>query len=714
MDMRPEDDKLFLDIVVPDIPDLQIRRQVKWLAGKRLLVEDSADVSAAAADGLARAVECCDTDGDPEKQKEQLGELEKYGELLFDAAFGIDNWKVILAAVVAAEAPYLEVAVKGAADGDYAALQALRWEALHDGSAFVAAQGSTHADQSIPVGVVRLITTASVDLKEITHTPKVLFAVGSHLTHPDVRPGAEFMGIMRRLDRDGGYIQARVLESATRPKLVDELKAFNPDVLHLIGHGKLDGKQVKVQLRDDTDTNKDYYAPAEELLSAFAEACHWPAMVVLSACQTASAASGPGIDPGRVSALPFAARLVAGNGVSRGVPVVVAMAGDISDTACRVFTQALTTTISKGITLGKAVIHGRRAAFYRGPGQSVQHPVPDSGHWVMPSLFLAASVAEEARLVQTAPARAARERVKNLDLVAHPVFYGRVPFFTAFDRLLTSDVLNVLVAYTPDQYRRFGGWRLLQELAARAVRCNVLPVLLGEHHADDGPDSLEQLVLELADGINLVRARLLNLDPCESEAVAAVRVKASRVALARAIRRDLDALVATLPEDDPVRHRPAGQPQTVLLCHHVDGWTALDHLLDLLGPKGLDGGTTPVPLVLTGADVRSLKHARNDALFGRDWIKFELLDRFMREQNEDILAYQWWLLNPPVALDGQQLAFAPKRGGTGDWKNALREVLDDKDAIYDPVVYRLAKTQTSGLVSASDDALLASYAQVLA
>ena len=69
--------------------------------------------------------------------------------------------------------------------------------------------------------------------------PRVLFAVGSHLTDRDIRSGAEFMGIMRRLERDGGFIEARVLERATRQEAVAKLKAFQPDVVHLIGHGRL-------------------------------------------------------------------------------------------------------------------------------------------------------------------------------------------------------------------------------------------------------------------------------------------------------------------------------------------------------------------------------------------------------------------------------------------------------------------------------------------
>jgi hypothetical protein len=679
-----------------------------------------------------QAVECCDTGGDRQLQVQQLAKLRQYGELLFEAAFGETTWQRILTDV-AAGADYLEVAVRGAADGDHRALQALRWEALHDGTGFIVAQGATYdKDRSIPVGVVRVITPSAsapkdaipdswgpgdAELVQITHIPKVLFAVGSHLTDPQVRPGAEFMGIMRRLDRNGGSIRARVLESATRWRLVEELTAFKPDVLHLIGHGRLsvDG-QVTVQLRGDP--SGDHYVSAEELLAAFAEAGHRPTMVVLSACQTGAAGGG----------LSFAARLVAGNGVSRGVSIVVAMAGDISDTACRIFTQALTTAIGVGVPLGKAVVRGRRAAFYNARGRDAQHPAPDSGHWVMPVLFLADFVRDDIPLVQMDSVKAARKRVELLNLAYEPVFFGRPEFLTALDRLLDADDnLKVLVAHTPNAAKSYGSTRLLRELGARAVRSDVLPVFLGPFD-NDRPDCLRKLAKEFEERINEIRSHLLNLNMWyPSEAVAAVENGAVGLVLAKAIRRDLDALVAALPADDPVRHRAAGQPRTILLCHRVDMWTGvIDKLLDLLGPVGLDGGATPVPVVLTGAENDdALKGVLEGRRFGgAHWIDFVPLRRLRGDRdeddggmggaprNEDVLAYQWWLLNPPEALDGRQLAFAPRRGAPDDWKNAIRTTLRRLNCMYDEVIYDLA-AGSSSLVSASDDYLLESYAKVL-
>ncbi len=130
--------------------------------------------------------------------------------------------------------------------------------------------------------------------------------------------------------------------------------------------------------------------------------------------------------------------------------------------------------------------------------------------------------------------------------------------------------------------------------------------------------------------------------------------------LVEAIRADLDTLVADLPETDPVRARAADEPKVVLLCHRVEKWLdgALELLLTMLGQTGLSPGPSPVPVVLTGADMGSLKEARQRRWNGKLWMGALPLDRFSTEEDEDLLAYQWWLLNPP----SDKPVYAPRRG----------------------------------------------------
>ena len=658
-------------------------------------------------------------------------ELKQYGLLLFEAAFGQDLWRRLIDAVRAAQQrwpgqegqhqgpPYLELAIRGQAASDQLALQALRWEALHDGVRAVAAQGTapgtdpaeaSGADvRDVAVGIVRLVRCdglpqaaagpaaepeadeAAADLL-IGRIPRVLFAVGSALTDPGVRPAAELMGIMQDLDRDGGSIHPKILDAATRASLRDAMRSFQPDVLHLIGHGgRLPDGQVTVQFRPEPGAaTGDKWLTAEQLLGMFDAAGHTPRLVILSACQTASAA-------GQVNAAPFAARLVAG-----GVPVVIAMAGDIADTACRVFTRALTYALGLGVPLGKAVLWGRRAAFYQRPGFW-------STDWALPTVFLAEHLPEHARLVDPGNARAVRERVHLLGLAQAPVFYGRREFIDAMDRLLDgTDPLNVLLACTPDSKGSFGGERLLRQLGARALRLGVLPVLLGPFDQSP-PTSRRRLAREIKKSIQNVRLLLSLPSPARELRVSAVAddPDTEPFDLAIAIRADLDDLVAALPADDPLWSRAPGQPRAVLLCHRVDGWLdALDDFLGMLGPTGLHPGEPPLPVVATGADVDPLKGTRLLTWSGKPWVKAAPLGRFPAAEDEDLLAYQWWLLNPP----DHRPVYAPRRRAPQEWADLLRWIM--QDCMYDEdKLYGFASRAAVFFTSEMDYDLLASFAR---
>jgi hypothetical protein len=147
--------------------------------------------------------------------------------------------------------------------------------------------------------------------------------------------------------------------------------------------------------------------------------------------------------------------------------------------------------------------------------------------------------------------------------------------------------------------------------------------------------------------------------------------------LALAIREDIDDLLAALPADDPVWSRAPGHPRAVLLCHRVDGWLdALDDLLAMLGSMGLHPGPVPLPVVATGADVDPLKSTRLRPWSGKNWVKAAPLGRFPTDDDEDLLAYEWWLLNPPAPLP----VYAPRRAPQ-EWGDLLRLFM--RDCIYD-------------------------------
>jgi CHAT domain len=715
LDIENRQGELFIvgrdDVTAPG--DTRFERPVAWagdpeIAGRRLLVAKGTASDVPDAASLARAVD---------EGMATAAQLTRYGGLLFEAAFGPEDWQEVVQEVQREHAtahphnlrhlPYLELAIRGGAADDQAALQALRWEALHDGTRMVSSQGTGPSGGTatsgnngpVSVGVVRLVPravargTATDPL--VTRIPRVLFAVGGRLTDPELRPAAELMGIMRQLDCDGGSIHPRGLDRATMPALRDALRDFEPDVLHLTGHGRrLGGTQVAVQFRPEQGTPDapdlaDTWVTAQQLLGAFYDAQHIPSVVIVSACHTASA--------GQVNAAPFAAQLVAG-----GVPVVIAMAGEVTDAASRMFTRALTSAIGEGVPIAKAALRGRRAAFYQRPNFS-------STHWVLPSVFLAEDLSPQARLADMSSTDAARRRAHRLDLALSPVFYGRNEFVDAMDQLLDgTNPLNVLLACTPNPNRSFGSDRLLRQLAARAVRQGVLPVLLSPLDQDP-PKTRDKLAAEVSSALKKIRYALRLPVPDRTHLGAAARNPASTPAdLAAAIRADLDALIADLPAVDPVRARLAGQPQVVLLLHRVDKWIyTLDDLLGMLGPMGLESGADPVPVVMTGADM-DLKDTRlSKWKSGRAWIRSAPLDRFPTDDDEDLLAYLWWLLNPPKDTP----VYLPLHRDDPTWRKVLRTAL--KDCIYDQDLLFTWVIAMDNLFDKQeiDHELLASFAQ---
>ena len=243
-------------------------------------------------------------------------------------------------------------------------------------------------------------------------------------------------------------------------------------------------------------------------------------------------------------------------------------------------------------------------------------------------------------------------------------------------------------------------------------------MLLGPYEKDP-PTDRREFASQLSRSLTTMRRRLGIADergPRNADESAGAH-GATAEDLAVAIRRDLDALIRDLPASDPVLTSP--HPRVVLLCHRVDRWLyALDDLLDLLDPQGLGPGEHPVPVVMTGADSgeqgRPLKDARLSRYRDANWIQFAPLDRLRGEDAdhgaEDILAYQWWLLNPPE----QTPVYAPKRGGSLDWHDQLRWVMRTyAPSLYDKqALFGFAKSHSVYFTENMDSDMLASFAKV--
>lgn len=374
----------------------------------------------------------------------------------------------------------------------------LIWEAMHDGKAPLAG----HAD--LLVALTRLVPVdAAADPSPsatIRRVPRVLFAAGSALNDQVIRPGAMFMGLLRSFDADGLCV-TRTVQEASIADLDAQCATFRPDVVHLVAHGDHDddGNGVVVLAKDRPGGGA---VTAGRMLTALTAGGR-PTLVVLSACHSGLADNG---------SAPLAARLVAG-----GIPIVSAMAGEVSEPACRLYTRRLVSAIHEGESVVEAVAHGRRAALVRSENPASRID------WALPALFLARSVQPGFRVVDPAPARRLVELADHLELRRRPVYVGRREVFQRVDELFATDPgrrLGFVGVVRDGSIQRLGSTRLLREIGFRLLREGHAPLLLGPYSEYGPPTNLRSVLVEIFQKVVLL-AEQLGTSPPQATALAA-------------------------------------------------------------------------------------------------------------------------------------------------------------------------------------------------
>ena len=603
------------------------------------------------------------------------GDGELLGRFLFDALLR-GSWEDIDGAEDAAKG-VTELALR--ADGDAAELHGLPWDLLHDDDAFLT------IGRDPPVAVTHVIAEQTAP-RQLQAPPRVLFAIGSSLDDEAIRPGAEFIGLLRRLEADGAAINSRVLEAADLTTLQRVAGRFEPDVVHVIAHGAdPEAGKAAILVPDGPGSDTPREATAEQLLGALRHKGGLPTIVVLAACSTATAVGGR-------QATSFAARLVAG-----GVPIVVAMAGNVADDACRFFTRRFGQVLHDSCPLVAALAQGRRAAFFEGP------PADTSIDWALPTLFLSAAVDHEHRPLVKSAGLDLSQLTRDLTLHAEPVFCGRREFFDAYDELMQGTGLRVLVVETADR-EGLGRRRLLKELGATALRDGHAPLLLIPPETS-APRSLRAFGAALLERLRDVRARLLlpedsesvifevlgggNLDLPENAELRSVKVAGflaqqqrdgaaiEPVELRTAIGIDLARLAKALRTSELPTATEASRP--LVLLGGVEYWgDALVPLLnDVIHADGLGRQGEPVPVVVTcrasGMTNGLLTPLREQATGLEPWIRVMPLTPFTEQ--EDVIAYQWVLLNPRRKL---RVRYADEayvvRKPDMPWHKSLRDI----------------------------------------
>lgn len=575
----------------------------------------------------------------------------RLGRYLFDALLGQETWKAIVAAASGAGATVIELAL--AWDVRDNELHRMNWELLHDGSRYLA-EGQGRAD----VTITRVVNADAV-ARELDGPPRLLFAVGAALNDPTIRPGAEAIGLLRNIQQGGRSINARVLENASPERLKRAVAEFRPHAVHFISHGEVrDGQGVLLLPPDEQDQEAPQPRDAAQLLQLLRVEGELPQLVVLSACE-----SGPAVRLlGAHQTAPLAAQLVQG-----GVPVVVGMAGQVSDLACRLFTRSFGAALVGGRSLVAASAEARRAGLAGGALTS------RSVDWAFPAVFMSSAVDPDWR-----PVPAGTDEVTPLvngwisswQVDEAPVFCSRTEFFELYWRMLEGDGAPVLAAFVKGQGVRRGRTRLLRELTKQALWDGHIPLLIGTNPGDEPPRTLAALRRKVEGAVVLVRrwldlpqgatsqlALLRSFDPTRPPddrldptiaGLLGVYGEVVPEAVQIAFQEDLRLLAEDARRRHPVLARGPGR--VVLLLDGIDDSSVelVEQLHEkLLGDHGLGTESEPVPVVLAFAYASrdNLLRQIAEGQSGKPWLEVRELRAF-RSDGEDLLAWEQVLLHP--------------------------------------------------------------------
>ena len=175
-----------------------------------------------------------------------------FGRYLFELVLGTQVWAAITARAAAAP-----IDLRIACDPADWALMRLPWELMHDGQYFLAARPGPLVLMS------REIVAPGAPASPRRFAPRVLFVIGSLVGDTEIRAGAEYLGLLRRLQALDLTLDCRVLREATAERLQAAIADFQPSVVHFICHGGfLEGRgSLRLLPSDQALPFQDYTAP---------------------------------------------------------------------------------------------------------------------------------------------------------------------------------------------------------------------------------------------------------------------------------------------------------------------------------------------------------------------------------------------------------------------------------------------------------------------
>jgi hypothetical protein len=691
------------------------------------------------------------------RQRPKADDVLAYGRWLFECLLA-PAWQAVRTDPGVAAARGVELALVW--HGAHADLHSLVWEAMAD-------------DQNRPLAglpdalvvVTRVVAVKYPEREMINRVPKVLFASGASATDEVIRPGLMFMGLLRQFDADGSCV-SRAAPNVSLSKLQQECYAFAPDVVHLVAHGEPRPGGGSVLLFSDHDAREE--VGAGQLLHALTAAGGTPMSVVLSACHSGGGSDGP-VLPGPPApdqdapdededeaqppvtwrATPLAAELVAG-----GIPIVIAMAGAVSEPACRMFTTRLVDSIHKGEPLCRAAAEGRAAALAAAPKPSRYMD------WAMPAIFVADWVKPDFRPLDPAPAGRLVTIADHFSVRIKPVFIGRHKILKALDELFPSAGQlppGCVAICSENGLDKLGSTRLLQEIGFRLVRAGHVPLLLanypeastpgtgpeiprslrgflyalyyqaievlgkfelppprlravGEDPRFAGHDAVTGKDLAGKDPLDARQEARRVLDLFQMEPEQATAQKDLKATLVRELlKRDIAELAGIMAQ--------AGEPfgshtRVVVLADKVHEWTgALGPLLTIADDTGLGTGKSPAPLVLTAATGTPEGRRLQTYLSNTGNVARHELGKLTIE--EATLGFQWVLLNEWHPKDEYKRVYVAARTTTHEMTRDIFKVLDGKPANVTDILYVAAETALAAkrFEANNDEAALTTYAE---
>jgi hypothetical protein len=621
-----------------------------------------------------------------------------YGCWLHRALFGADRQRWVPIEAIGAAGDGLELALRWA-PSDFA-LHRLLWEAMFDPPPADAAAGAVPEPLAgmgwtRPLVAITRIVAGKLPARELPYrgVPRVLFAVGSTFDDPEVRPGAMLLGLLRALDAEG-LCTSRVRLGIDRKGLEDEVARFDPHIVHVVAHGRMDpvNGDVTVKMGRNDQLN------AAQLRQAVGN----PLVVVLSVCESGHAGT---------QQASLAAWLVAD-----GIPVVAAMAGRVGVSACRLFVRKLVEALSGGTGMVAASAEGRRAAL-------LDAGVEPDLDWALPTMFLSDAIDPSSSIIDVEPARTAQGVSVDLALSRTPPFVGRDDILVLADQMLDQRLddrrRSGFMAITNEgSLTGLGSTALLCAIGCRAVRAGHVPIMLSMSNAEV-PKTFAQLVVDLFRKIKEVRDRLsLPLRWPALLGAAPEAIDHGIVSRALTERRDGDdpdpedvraALVTELNQllaEVQARPAPFGvHSQVIVLGDDVHSWGGLESLLDMVGAGGIGSWTSSnpaglrVPVIVT-ADLTTfsgmaLKAAQPELT--QDRAKGVFVDLRPFEAVEAIVAYNWTLLHRWPQLPGYSAAegvavVAKSAADAVTWDKMLLAFMHPQNPGAITQMYRLAWT----------------------